>query len=81
MEDRDIKYDDRKKHFLVKRRCRICRGKQKIDYKDIELLKQFVTASGKIVSQIRTGNCAKHQRRITRAIKRARILAFLPFTR
>ena len=52
----------------------------KIDYKDVSLLKNFVGERGKIVPRRVSGNCAKHQRQITRAIKRARILALLPFT-
>ena len=51
-----------------------------IDYKDVELLKRFVSANGKIIPRRVTGTCAKHQRTLTVAIKRARIMGLLPFT-
>lgn len=50
-----------------------------IDYKDIELLKRFITETGKIVPSRITGTCAKYQRRLTNAIKIARYLALLPY--
>lgn len=50
-----------------------------IDYKDVNRLKKFLTERGKIMPRRTTGNCARHQRQLTRAIKRARILALLPF--
>ena len=51
-----------------------------IDYKDVEKLKRFVSDKGKILPRRVTGTCAKHQRKITEAIKRARTIALLPFT-
>jgi len=51
-----------------------------VDYKDIELLRRFISERGKILARRRTGTCAKHQRRLARAIKRARHMALLPFT-
>ena len=51
-----------------------------IDYKDVDMLRRFVTARGKILPRRMTGTCAKHQRQLTDAIKRARHIAFLPFT-
>ncbi|MGY4105058.1 30S ribosomal protein S18 [Ignavigranum ruoffiae] len=50
------------------------------DYKDVELLGRFVSDKGKILPRRVTGTCAKHQRALTTAIKRARIMALLPFT-
>ncbi len=50
-----------------------------IDYKDINRLKKFVTESGKILPRRMSGNCAKHQRELSTAIKRARIASLLPF--
>lgn len=50
-----------------------------IDYKDIPTLRSFVTERGKIIAARMTGNCAKHQRELTTAIKRARNIALLPF--
>jgi small subunit ribosomal protein S18 len=61
--------------------CRFCADKAlKVDYKDVRTLGTFVTEGGKIVPSRVTGNCAKHQRALTVAIKRARILALLPFS-
>ncbi|RBW69130.1 30S ribosomal protein S18 [Bacillus taeanensis] len=51
-----------------------------IDYKDVELLKRFVSERGKILPRRVTGTCAKYQRQLTRAIKRARQMALLPFS-
>lgn len=50
-----------------------------IDYKDIGKLRRYVTERGKILPHRISGNCAKHQRQVTRAIKRARNIALLPF--
>ena len=62
--------------------CRLCGDSiEKIDFKDIELLRTFTTERGKIIPRRISGNCAKHQRQITFAIKRARNIALLPFTR
>lgn len=61
--------------------CRFCADKSlKVDYKDVRTLGTFITEGGKIVPSRVTGNCAKHQRALTVAIKRARILALLPFS-
>jgi small subunit ribosomal protein S18 len=51
-----------------------------IDYKDVAKLRRFVTERGKILPRRISGNCAKHQRQVTVAIKRARNIALLPFT-
>lgn len=61
--------------------CHFCVEKiDHVDYKDIDKLRKYVTERGKIVPRRVTGACAKHQRQLTRAIKRARIMALLPFT-
>ncbi|ADQ45436.1 ribosomal protein S18 [Caldicellulosiruptor kronotskyensis 2002] len=63
-----------------KRVCSFCVERiYEIDYKDVNRLKKFLTERGKIMPRRTTGNCARHQRQLTRAIKRARILALLPF--
>ena len=59
--------------------CPFCAGKVKIDYKDVSMLAHYVSGHGKIGSRRRTKACAKHQRRLARAIKRARFLALLPY--
>jgi len=60
--------------------CRLCAEKlQKIDYKQYQVLRSFMTDSGKILSRRITGTCARHQRQITTAIKRNRNMAILPY--
>lgn len=60
--------------------CRFCSDKNaKIDYKDVKMVEQFITDRGKILPRRVTGTCAKHQRGVAQAIKRARILALVPF--
>ncbi len=64
-----------------KRICRFCEDKVKvIGYHDDRLLKRFVNERGKIVPRRISGNCAKHQRMLTRSVKRARHLAIMPFS-
>jgi small subunit ribosomal protein S18 len=60
--------------------CRFCADKIDIDYKNVSLLRGFITERGKILSGRITGTCAKHQRKLDEAIKRARMLALLPYT-
>ena len=66
------------------RRRKFCRftaeGVQEIDYKDLEVLKQYITETGKIVPSRITGTKAKYRRQLATAIKRARYLALLPYT-
>ena len=66
------------------RRRKFCRftaeGVQEIDYKDLEVLKQYITETGKLVPSRITGTKAKYQRQLATAIKRARYLALLPYT-
>ncbi len=63
-----------------KKVCVFCQEKVEIiDYKDINRLKKFITEGGKMLPRRMTGNCAKHQRELSTAIKRARIAALLPF--
>ena len=52
-----------------------------IDYKDIDLLRRFISNYEKILPRRKKGTCLKHQRKLARAIKRARIMALLPFVR
>lgn len=70
-----------KRAFPKKKICRFCSDKNlKADYKDFRTIKPFISERGKITPRRITGNCAKHQRDVTVAIKRARILAILPYT-
>ncbi|SHH98952.1 30S ribosomal protein S18 [Clostridium grantii] len=72
------KKNNRKKRKKV---CSFCADKSKaIDYKDVNKLKKYITERGKILPRRISGNCAKHQRELTVAIKKARIMALLPYT-
>ncbi|MBW1991628.1 MAG: 30S ribosomal protein S18 [Deltaproteobacteria bacterium] len=71
----------RRRHYFVRRKvCRFCVDpKLTIHFKDTATLKQFVTERGKIIPRRISGNCARHQRQLTRAIKQARLLALMPY--
>ena len=75
--------DNKRKSYGGNRRkkiCQFCADKtESIDYKDVDTLKKYVTERGKILPKRITGTCAMHQRAVTTAIKRARIVALLPF--
>jgi small subunit ribosomal protein S18 len=61
-------------------RCRYCRDRvTEIDYKDLHALHKLVTNQGKLFSRKRSGNCAKHQRQLKKAVKRARFLALMSY--
>ncbi len=67
--------------FRRRKVCRFCVDKvDYIDYKEMKTIRNFVTERGKIVPRRISGNCAKHQRKLTVAIKRARAIALLPYT-
>jgi len=69
----------KKRPFQRRKVCRFCADKQvTIDYKDPRTLRYFVSERGKIIPRRISGNCSKHQREITEAIKRARNIALLP---
>lgn len=71
----------RPRRVKKKKVCSFCVDKvNDIDYKDVARLRKFITERGKILPRRITGNCAKHQRQLTVAIKRARNIALLPFT-
>jgi small subunit ribosomal protein S18 len=71
----------RKKRFYNRRKvCRFCADSSlQIEYKDPKILKHFITERGKIIPRRISGACAKHQRTVTTAIKRARAIALLPY--
>jgi small subunit ribosomal protein S18 len=79
--DKDKKAAARKRGGFARRKvCRFCADKKiGIDYKDPQLLKYFITDRGKIIPRRISGNCATHQRRIGVAVKRARMIALMPF--
>ena len=64
-----------------KKVCQMCAGKS-VDYKDADIIKKYVSADkGKILPRRVTGNCAEHQRFISKQIKRARAIALMPYSR
>ena len=70
-----------KRQLKRKKVCAFCADENKaIDYKDVATLKRYISERGKILPRRITGNCARHQRSITTAIKRARNVALLPYT-
>ncbi|MBC7075672.1 MAG: 30S ribosomal protein S18 [Syntrophomonadaceae bacterium] len=72
-----MKKDRRKK----RKQCNFCADKvEVVDYKDVSRLRRYITERGKILPRRITGNCAHHQRQLTGAIKKARIMALLPYT-
>lgn len=72
---------DRKKRVFHRRKvCRFCADSSMvINYKDVKSLRHFTTERGKIIPRRISGTCAKHQRSLTQAIKRARTIALLPY--
>ena len=80
-EDRD---DDKERRpsrpkFFRRKVCRYCANHVEVEYKDADTLRRYITERGKILPGRITGACARHQRALTVAIKRARHLAMLPF--
>jgi small subunit ribosomal protein S18 len=69
------------RRFGRKRYCRFtAEGIKEIDYKDLDMLRDYITETGKIVPSRITGTSARYQRQLARAVKRARYLALLPYT-
>ncbi len=67
--------------FRRARGCEFCRGKvDVVDYKDAQLLRRYITERGKMEPRRKVGTCAKHQRTVSQAVKRARHLALIPYT-
>ncbi len=68
------------RRVFVKKSCRFCsEDVNHVDYKDLERLGRYITDRGKILPSRLTGNCAKHQRVLARAVKRARFVALIPY--
>jgi len=77
----DLNAESGRRRGGKKRICKYCTDKALvIDYKDPQALKYFITERGKIVPRRISGNCARHQRKVQLAVKRARNIALLPFT-
>lgn len=83
MADKNTKKSSKEKSYRRPRKkvCNFCVDRvEEIDYKEIDKLKKYVSDKGKILPRRVTGTCAKHQRKLTVAIKRARHIALLPYT-
>ena len=83
--DKGDKGDSMMKRRVTRRRKKVCvfcaeKTNAGIDYKDVNKLKRYVSERGKILPRRITGNCAKHQRALTVAVKRARHIALMPYT-
>ncbi len=77
----NVRRKKRRRSHPKRKVCRFCADKQlTIDYKNVSILEQFVTERGKIVPRRISGTCAKHQRKLALAIKRARNIALMPYT-
>lgn len=75
-----MSYDPTRRKFFRRKVCAFCQNKElAIDYKNVDTLKRYIAESGKIEPMRLTGTCTKHQRRLTKEIKKARIMALLPF--
>ena len=78
MEDKNVKRPVKK--MPRKKVCVICVEKiDELDYKDVAKLKKFITEKGKILPRRMSGVCAKHQRMVATAVKRARVMALIPY--
>ncbi|HBG82087.1 TPA: 30S ribosomal protein S18 [candidate division CPR2 bacterium] len=68
-------------NYVPKKTCRFCGEKNDyVDYKDVKLLQKYLSGYGKIDARKASGNCLRHQRVVSKALKRARMMALLPFT-
>ncbi len=76
------KIEKKPRRIFVKRPCRLCRDKTtSVDFRNVDFLGRFISDRGRIITSRITGNCAKHQRMVANAIKKARIAALLPFVK
>jgi small subunit ribosomal protein S18 len=79
--DNDMEQGGERRYYARPKICQFCADKSiTIDYKQTDILRRFVTEEGKIRPRRQTGTCAKHQRELAGAIKRARHIGLLPFT-
>ena len=81
-EDKGEKREKRDKRPMRKKKCKFCLDRVTyLDYKDERRLRRFMTDRGKITPRRITGTCAKHQRMLAAAVKRARLIALVPYVR
>lgn len=79
MKDKKKSLNTRRRTREVKGECFFCKEKKTPDFLEYEILARFTSERGKIIARARSGACAKHQRKLTGEIKRARFLGFLPY--
>ena len=74
-------FDNKRRGGMRRKKvCQFCADKSKsIDYKDVDTLKKYVTERGKMLLRRITGTCSIHQREVTKAIKKARVVALMPY--
>ncbi|MBI2195528.1 MAG: 30S ribosomal protein S18 [Candidatus Levybacteria bacterium] len=70
---------ERRRPLKIVKKCQFCKDKSDPSFKDIAVLRRYLSERGKILPRLRSGLCVKHQRRIAQSIKHARHLALLPF--
>jgi small subunit ribosomal protein S18 len=70
----EVRRPRRDRDIIIKRDCKLCKDQIAIDYKQPDLLRKFMTERGRILPRRFSGNCAKHQRQLATAIKRARAM-------
>jgi len=77
----EFEHPTERRYYARPKFCQFCADKHlPIDYKQVDILRRFVTVEGKIRPRRHTGTCARHQRALARAVKRARHIALLPYT-
>ena len=69
----------KKRIIKVPRNCQFCKEKKDPDFRDVAVLSKYISERGRIIGKDRSGVCAKHQRRLAKAIKQARQMALIPF--
>jgi small subunit ribosomal protein S18 len=79
MKDKPFKPQKPIKQQKFKKNCVFCDRELEIDYKNMDLLSRYISGKGKIVSRRISGNCAGHQRKMAKEIKRARYLSLMPY--
>ncbi len=71
--------NSKRRPLKIVKKCQFCKDKTEPSYKDVAVLRRYLSERGKILPRVRSGACAKHQRRVGQSIKHARHLALLPF--
>lgn len=76
------KFKSKKSNYNKRRKCELCElNMNYVDYKNVEFLAKYITGTGQIKPKSASGNCAKDQRKVANAIKRARFMALMPYTK